>query len=129
MSFIKKNKLPRLLLFTLGTISLTLGVIGIILPLLPTTPFVLLAAWCYAKSSDKFHKALLNNRFFGRIINDYQSGKGISPTMSAFTIILLWTTILFSAYIMINETIIVIILITIAIAVSIHIVSKTRKWK
>jgi hypothetical protein len=61
------------LCFTAGSIAFTLGFIGIFLPLLPTTPFMILAAGCFAKSSPRFHKALLNNRFIGDDLKRWES--------------------------------------------------------
>ena len=71
------GNLSRWLLIAAGTVFLALGVVGILLPLLPTTPFLLLAAACYAKSSKRFSNWLLNNRVFGKIIKDYREGWGI----------------------------------------------------
>lgn len=67
----------RLLWLIGGILSLTLGTIGIFLPLLPTTPFILLAATCFAKSSQRFHKYLINNKYFGPIIEDWQEKRRI----------------------------------------------------
>lgn len=62
----------------LGCLSLVLGAIGVLLPLLPTTPFVLLAAFLFERSSEKFHRLLLKNRIFGKYIKDYTQKKGIT---------------------------------------------------
>ena len=59
--------------FIVGWISLALGVLGIVLPLLPTTPFVLLSAFCFSKSSKRFHQWLLNHKLFGPLVRDWQS--------------------------------------------------------
>lgn len=69
----------RLLWFTGGIISLTLGTIGVFLPVLPTTPFVLLAAACFAKSSNRFHDYLMNNKHFGPIIKNWQENRTMPP--------------------------------------------------
>jgi uncharacterized membrane protein YbaN (DUF454 family) len=66
----------RILLVIAGTLFVGLGIIGIFIPVLPTTPFLLLAAACYARSSRKFHEWLLNNRWFGDYIRNYLQGKG-----------------------------------------------------
>ena len=66
------------MLFILGGLSLILGIIGIIFPLLPTTPFLLLSAYAFGKSSEKCHAFLLNNNLFGKYIRDYQEKKGIT---------------------------------------------------
>lgn len=57
---------------TLGWFSLALGVLGIVLPLLPTTPFVLLSAFCFSRSSRRFHLWLLNHKLFGGLIRDWE---------------------------------------------------------
>lgn len=62
----------------LGCLSLILGAIGVVLPLLPTTPFVLLSAFLFERSSKKFHKLLLENKIFGKYIKDYTERKGIT---------------------------------------------------
>lgn len=61
-----------------GSLALALGVLGIALPVLPTTPFVLLAAFCYARGSDRMHAWLLRNRLFGPMIADWQAEGAIS---------------------------------------------------
>ncbi|MFH0931814.1 MAG: YbaN family protein, partial [Candidatus Zixiibacteriota bacterium] len=69
-----------------GTFFVGLGVLGIFLPLLPTTPFLLLAAACYARSSKRFYNWLLNNRWFGSYIKDYKEGKGVPSKVKAISI-------------------------------------------
>jgi uncharacterized protein len=64
-------------LIGLGTLCVVLGVIGIFLPLVPTTPFILLAAACYMRSSEKHHQRLLQHRWVGRYLRDYHEKKGI----------------------------------------------------
>ena len=86
----------RYLLLISGTIFLILGVIGIIIPLLPTTPFLLLAVACYAKSSKKAYHWLMHNKYFGSYIKNYHEGKGITLNAKIITITILWSTILFS---------------------------------
>lgn len=71
------SRVLRWALVTGGVVSLALGVIGVVLPLLPTTPFVLLAALCFARSSPRFHQRLLDNRFCGGIIRRWQQQRCI----------------------------------------------------
>lgn len=67
----------RVLLMLCGSVALALGVAGIFLPILPTTPFVLLAASCYAKGSPRFHAWLVGHRTFGPLILDWQTHRSI----------------------------------------------------
>ncbi len=68
----------RFLLIITGILSLVLGVLGIFLPLLPTTPFVLLASACFVKSSPKFHNWLISHNTFGPIIKNWQTNRAVS---------------------------------------------------
>ena len=111
------------LLTLVGTISLGLGILGIFLPLLPTTPFLLLAAACYARSSRRFGNWLLGNRLFGKFIKNYQEGKGIPLKLKAFSILLLWITIGCSIAFAVQILAVRIILVFIAFGVTIHILS------
>jgi len=124
------NKFFRYLLIIAGTIFLGCGIIGIFLPILPTTPFLLLAAACYARSSKRFYDWLMNNKWFGTYIKNYREGRGVPLKVKVFTISLLWTTILFSVFFVISNFWIKIVLIIIAIGVTIHILTiKTCKQK
>lgn len=62
----------RVVFLTLGLVFITLGVIGIFLPLLPTTPFLILAAYCFSKSSEKLHQWLLHHKYLGRMLSDWE---------------------------------------------------------
>jgi len=71
--------MQRILLLTLGWLPIILGALGIVLPLLPTTPFVLLAAWCFARSSPRFHHWLLWRSPFGRYLRHWQRHRAMPP--------------------------------------------------
>lgn len=119
--------MPRMIIRWLwiiaGSISLALGIIGIFLPLLPTTPFLLLTAACYARGSERLHNWLLNNKMFGKYIRNYREGKGIPARSKVFALTLLWATIGFSILYVIPILIVQIILLAIAIFVSAYIIS------
>ena len=117
-----RKKIVKVLYFIGGTTSLILGIIGIVLPILPTTPFLLLAAACYARSSEKFYNWLLNNRILGSYIRNYIEGRGMPIKVKIFTISMLWITILISAFLIIQIFWIRVVLLIIAIAVTIHII-------
>ena len=72
LSKLKRVKLMKPFWFALGFLALGLGALGVVLPLLPTTPFVLLAAFAFARSSERWHAWLLNHRIFGPIITDWR---------------------------------------------------------
>jgi hypothetical protein len=93
---ISPNRLVRWLLISAGTLSVGLGILGIFLPLLPTTPFLLLAATLYSKSSKRFYHWLMNNKWFGQYITNYREGKGIPWKVKIISVSFLWITITFS---------------------------------
>jgi len=121
-------RLKRQLLIITGTICVAIGVIGIFIPILPTTPFLLLAAACYLRSSQKFYNWLMNNRWFGTYIRNYIEGRGIPVKVKLFTIVLLWVAISISIWLAANWIVTVILLI-IAIGVTLHIVFIRAKKK
>lgn len=82
----------RFILMFIGIISLILGIIGAFLPIMPTTPFILLSAACFARSSEKMHKMLIENKYFGDILKNYQDGLGISKKIKMRAIVFFWTS-------------------------------------
>ena len=123
-----RKKWVRLLLILAGTLFVGLGIVGIFLPVLPTTPFLLLAAACYAKSSQRFYNWLIHNRWFGYYIRNYLEKKGIPPKTKILIIALLWISIGLSASFAVQSFIIRLILVLIAVGVTIHILC-TRTLK
>jgi uncharacterized membrane protein YbaN (DUF454 family) len=83
------SKHVRILLVLIGTVSLILGLIGIILPLLPTTPFLLISAACYARSSDRFYNGLLNNRIFGPPIREWRDHRSVTKRTKITSVIII----------------------------------------
>lgn len=88
----------KVLLIIIGSISLGLGVLGIVLPLVPTTPFLLLTAACYVRSSDRLYNWLMTNKWFGSYIRNYKAGKGIPIKAKISVLIMIWFSFLFSAF-------------------------------
>jgi len=111
----------RWLLVAAGFLFFGLGVVGVFLPLLPTTPFLLLAAACFARSSERFYRWLLGNRWFGAYVRNYREGRGIPAKVKIFSVALLWVAILLSAAFAVSNLIVRIILVGIGAAVTVHI--------
>ena len=117
----KKNRIVRALLIVAGTISLVFAAVGLVLPLIPFTPFLLLAVACYCRSSERLYFWLINNRWFGEYIRNYREGRGIPLRTKVFAVTVLWVTISISALFLVPILIVQVLLLVIAVAVSIHI--------
>jgi uncharacterized membrane protein YbaN (DUF454 family) len=113
----------RAVYFTVGTLSVGLGIIGMALPLLPTTCFLLLAAWCFARSSPRAERWLHENRLFGRYLRDYRERGVISSRARHLALVTLWSCIGVSAFVFLDRAWVVALLVIVATAVTIHLVS------
>jgi endoglucanase len=109
------------LLLSVGVLSLGFGILGIFLPLLPTTPFLLLSAFCFMRSSQKFYSWLINHKYLGTYIINFQIHKSIPLRVKIVSISILWITILTTAFFFVPLLSVKILLLAIAIAVSFHI--------
>ncbi len=117
------STITRLALLIIGLLSIGLGVLGIFLPLLPTTPFLLLAAYCFIRSSNRLYNWLIGNKFLGHYIHNYIENRAIEPRVKWFTIALLWISILTSVFTLNVAVWIKTLLLIIAIGVTIHVLS------
>lgn len=117
---IVKNKFVRSLLLFAGFISISFAILGIFLPLIPTTPLVLLAAYFFGKSSKKFHSWLITNKMFGTYIKNYQAGKGISLRSKITAISSMWAVLIISGTWATDVLFIRILLGAVGIGVTIH---------
>lgn len=97
-TFSSRSRLLRYVLFAIGWLSVALGVLGIFLPVLPTTPFLLLAAACFARSSPRFYHWLVEHPRLGPWIRDYLDGNGIPLKAKVYAIGLMWLSIGVSCY-------------------------------
>lgn len=113
----------RIILLLAGGLFTGLGVLGIFLPLLPSTPLFLLAALCWAKSSRRFHQWLLHNRFFGGYVRDYLENRGMTGRQKLFSLVTLWGTILASVLLFAEALWVKLLLLGIALAVTLHLLS------
>jgi uncharacterized membrane protein YbaN (DUF454 family) len=80
-----------------------LGAIGIVFPILPTTPFLLAAAACFCKSSTRMYSWLMNNKWFGEYIKNYKEGRGLPLKTKITALVVLWVTIGFSTGFLLNR--------------------------
>ena len=118
-----KPSLRKWLLICAGFLCVGLAAIGVFLPVLPTTPFLLLAAACFVRSSDRFYQWLINHRLFGRYIRYYREYKAITGGAKAFTLILLWAVIGYTVFAVIDSLLLRALLVLIAVGVTIHILT------
>jgi uncharacterized membrane protein YbaN (DUF454 family) len=86
----------KLIFLIFGFLSLGLGVIGIFLPVLPTTPFILLSAYLFGRSSERFHRYLRNHRVFGPTIRDFNERKVLSRRTKVYALSMMWVVMLSS---------------------------------
>lgn len=111
----------RWLLICAGVVSVGLATAGIFLPLLPTTPFLLLAAACFFRSSDRLYRWITTHRWFGPYIRNYREHKAITRQTKVVTMVLLWGAIAYAAFGVVDSLVVRFVLLLIAVAVSIHV--------
>jgi uncharacterized membrane protein YbaN (DUF454 family) len=114
----------RVLLLVVGGGSLGTGVVGMFVPLLPTTCFLLLAAWCFGRSSPRLHHWMYHNRWFGTYLSDYKRGRGIPRGVKIGSLSLLWITI-GATIVFANSAIwLQALLVAVAVAVTVHVTAQ-----
>jgi len=94
----QRSRLVRGLLWLAGSVSLLLGAIGVVLPGLPTTPFVLLAAACYAKASPRLHAALLQHRLTGPLLRDWEQHRSLTRRTKTIAVVSMLVMVSFSIW-------------------------------
>ena len=114
------REVKKVLFFSAGTICLVLGLIGILIPILPTTPFLLLAAFFFTRSSDRALQWLLKNRWLGTYIRNYREGRGMSVQDKVLTLLFLWLTMILSIVFVVESIWIRLLLFSIAGGVTFH---------
>jgi len=120
-------KVKRTLVLALGFLALGLGTLGIVVPLLPTTPLVLLAAACFSYSSQKFYEWIKKNPLFGPYIENYREKRGVTMAFKIRNIVFLWVSLCISM-VLIRTVWIYILLSVVGICVTTHLLMiKTRK--
>ncbi|MDR1345773.1 MAG: YbaN family protein [Bacteroidales bacterium] len=112
----------RILWFSGGLLAVALGTLGMFLPLLPTVPFLLLAVFCFAKSSPAWAAKILHHPFIGKPLREWLQYKGIRKKDKIFSIAFLWVSILISAF-FVAVLWVRILLLVVAVTVTVHLLS------
>ena len=115
----KLYRVKKYLLIILGSLSLTLGVVGVFIPVLPTTPFLLLASFCYLRSSERMYDWLINHKIFGAYIYSYLTYKAIPKKTKVGALIFLWSSLSISI-LLVPSLHIRIFLVAVGLGVSVH---------
>ena len=116
------SPLAKSVFIAAGTLFVILGAVGVFVPVLPTTPFLLLAAAFYARSSRRLYHWLLSNRLFGEYVRKYREGRGLPLRLKILTILTLWLTIGSTALFAVSSLRGRLILFLIAAGVTLHLI-------
>lgn len=116
--------MKKAILMTIGSISLVLGFIGVFLPVIPTTPFVLVPLACFMNTSEKMHHFVMTNKHLGPYARAYANGEGIPKRAKLKAVFLIWITIGFSVIFVLDKLPLRIMLLVIATIVSTYIVTR-----
>jgi uncharacterized membrane protein YbaN (DUF454 family) len=116
------SRLLRAALLIAGSLCLAIGIVGVVVPVLPTTPFLILAAVCYSRSSNRCYGWLVTNRVFGRYLDDYLHGRGVSWKVKAGALVFLWVVITVTAVLFAQMLWLRLLLFAIAVGVTAHVV-------
>jgi uncharacterized membrane protein YbaN (DUF454 family) len=123
MGIMDKPSLRKRLLICVGFISVGLATAGVFLPILPTTPFLLLAAACFARSSDRFYQWLITHRLFGRYIRCYRKYRAMTGGAKVLTLVLLWAVMAYTVLAIVHSLPLRVLLLLIALGVTIHVLT------
>ena len=122
------RNLKKKLYITFGFLAVALAIVGVFIPGLPTVPFLLVALFCFERSSKKYHDMIMNNKYFGPVLQDYYSGKGLTSSVKIKAISFLSCGMAFSIY-KIQNLHVRIALAVVWLAVAIHIILLKTKNK
>lgn len=116
-----RHPLLRHLVFACGWLAVVLGVLGIFLPVLPTTPFLLLAAACFLRTSNRFYHWLVSHPRLGNYVIYYLDGKGMPLRAKVYSLLLMWSMLLLTAFVLVPRPMLQVLLPVIGLGVSIYI--------
>ncbi len=112
--------MARRTLTAAGALCVVIGAVGVVVPLLPTTPFLLLAAACFARSSERFYSWLMNHRWFGPTIRNYRERRGTTRRVKIVSITILWSSIALSSAFLLGNRPALLVLALVGIGVTVH---------
>jgi uncharacterized membrane protein YbaN (DUF454 family) len=124
---IATNGAIRQIWFICGLIATGLGIAGYILPVMPGTTFILIAVYCFARSNEKWHNKLLENKYFGQTIKDFKAGKGMSLKAKISAIVCIFLSISISMYFATNDYVRIFLIVCCVIATMCILYQKTKK--
>lgn len=124
---ISNNKAIRQIWLVCGVICVGLGIIGYMLPVMPGTTFMIIALYCFTKSSEKWHSWMLNNKYFGKTLRDFKAGKGMSKRAKITAVISIFISISISMYFATNFYVQMFLLFCYIFATITVILQKTKK--
>ena len=122
------KNLKKKIYICVGLLAVGLGIIGAFLPVMPTVPFLLVALFCFERSSKKYHDMILNNKYFGKVLKDYYEGRGLTTSVKIKAILFLTCGMGFSFY-KVQHLYLRIMLAVIWLGVTIHIILLKTKPK
>ena len=126
---VTRNLLLRRILFAGGLLFSALAFIGAVLPLVPTTPFLLAAAACFARSSTRFYNLIMYNRFFGHYLRDYNAGRGVPVRVKVTALAFTWGSTLVSVIFFIPYLWLDIVVLLIPVIITLHLLFLKTKRK
>lgn len=104
---LSENRIARIIWFSIGITVMSVGFIGVVVPGLPTTPLMILAAACFAKSSQRFYDWIINNKMFGKHVLNYREGKGIPKKVKPVILTTMWIFVIFAISLGIPEELLI----------------------
>ena len=122
------KNLKKKIYICVGLLAVGLGIIGAFLPVMPTVPFLLVALFCFERSSKKYHDMILNNKYFGKVLRDYYEGRGLTTSVKIKAVLFLSCGMGFSVY-RVHNLHLRIMLVVIWLGVTIHIILLKTKHK
>lgn len=122
-----RNRVLRVILLALGWLWLGIAFVGVVVPVIPTTGPVILAAYLFSRSSERFDDWLTNNRLFGQIVRDWRAGAGFSVRAKVVAVLAIAMTFTISVVFAVHSTVGRILMIALGAAVAAYVVSRPTK--